>query len=105
MRALVSARRGTVLPVAIGVLLLTAGGAQADPETAAPGPHLLPPVSAPPPARRSWLRSELSRVHIHKKTGLAYTRQLERDGADLELSVRGPGLGRKRLGLSIELRF
>jgi hypothetical protein len=44
-------------------------------------------------------------VRIHKKTGLSYTTRVKPGGRDLELSFRGPGMGRKRLGLSLEVRF
>lgn len=107
MRARVSAQQSRVVFVATGVLILAAASAQADPEAPpapAPSHYDLPAVGAPD-SQRSWLRTHLSRVRIHKKTGLAYTTRLQRDGSDLELSVRGPGMGRKRLGLSLEVRF
>lgn len=107
MRTKVSAPRNRVLFVATGVLIFSAASAEADPEAApssSPASFSLPAVGAGP-SQRSWLRTHLSRVRIHKKTGLAYTTSLERDGSDLELSFRGPGMGKKRLGLSVELRF
>jgi hypothetical protein len=61
-------------------------------------------VAAPPP-QRGWLRSQLAHLHLHKKSGLAYTRRLDRGERDYVVSVRGPALGHKRLGLSLELRF
>jgi len=107
MRAKESATRSRVLFVATGVLIFAAANAEADPEAApsqAPANYELPAIGAAP-LERSWLRTHLSRVRIHKTTGLAYTTRLKREGSDLELSVRGPGMGRKRLGLSLEVRF
>ena len=107
MRAKMPATCSRVLFVATGALIFAAAAAEADPEAVPPraANHFdLPAVGAPPPDR-GWLRTHLSRIRIHKKTGLAYTTRLKRDGSDLELKVRGPGMGRKRLGLSVEVRF
>jgi hypothetical protein len=113
MRAKMPATCSRALFLATGALIFSAAAAQADPEAAAspsasPAPAAsqfdLPPVGAAR-AEAGWLRTHLSRVRVHKKTGLAYTTRLERDGSDLELSFRGPGMGRKRLGLSLEVRF
>ena len=107
MRAKQSATRSRVLFVATGVLIFAAAGAEADPEAArspAPASFALPSVGAAP-SERSWLRRHLSHVRIHKKTGLSYTTRVKSGGRDLELSFRGPGMGRKRLGLSLEVRF
>jgi hypothetical protein len=54
---------------------------------------------------RGWLDLHLERVHLHKKSGLAYTRRVERSGTDLELSVVGPALERRRVGIAFEIRF
>lgn len=59
-----------------------------------------------PETDEGWLAHHLERLHVHKKTGLAYTRSVDIGRHDLRMSVRGPALGRKkRLGLSFEIRF
>ena len=52
-----------------------------------------------------WLTSHPARVRVDKRTGLAYTRRLDRARGDLVLSLKGPAQHRKRLGLSLEVRF
>ena len=107
MRAKVPAPPSRVLFVATGILIFAAASAAADPEAVpfpAPTHFQLPAVGAAP-SERSWLRTHLSRVRIHKKAGLAYTTRVKRGDRDLELNFRGPGMGKKRLGLSVELRF
>jgi hypothetical protein len=58
-----------------------------------------------PSRERGWLDFHLERVRLHKKRGLAYTRRVERSGTDLELSVVGPALERRRVGVAFEIRF
>lgn len=96
--------RSRYLAVASGALLLAGVPAAADQVLDDAGVIVLPSVDAGP-AQGSWLREQLARVHVHKKTGFAYTRRVDRGERDYVVSVRGPGLGRKRLGLSVELRF
>jgi len=107
MRAKVSATGSTRFFVATGVLIFTAASAEANPEAArTPEPsHLNLPFVGNLVQNRGWLTTHFSRIQLHKKTGLAYTTRLERPGTDLELSFRGPGMGKKRFGLSIEVRF
>jgi hypothetical protein len=93
------------------VLLSTAGGAAAE-EEATPLPEQPRRHSAEvlarveqPEAEASWLSHHLNRIHFHGKAGLAYTRPVGLAERQLELSLRGPALGRKRVGLSFEIRF
>ena len=58
-----------------------------------------------PEGDKSWLSHHLDRIHVNRKTGLAYTQPLNLADHDIELSLRGPALDRKRLGLSFEIRF
>ena len=58
-----------------------------------------------PEAEASWLSYHLDRIHLHSDTGLAYTRQLNLAERDLALSLRGPALGKRTVGLSFEIRF
>jgi hypothetical protein len=52
---------------------------------------------------RSWLEEHVS---VRKGTGLVYHYKVEMDGdRKLMLSVGGPALKRKRLGLMFEVRF
>ena len=51
--------------------------------------------------RPAWMNA----VHIDKKSGFAVRRSLRLGEHDVILGVKGPILKKKRLGLSIELRF
>ena len=104
-------RRTPIIVMSALVLLLTAGGAAGEDE-AAPSLEKSHRRSAEilahmdqPEAEASWLSHHLDRIHFHSKTGLAYTRPLAVAERDLELSLRGPALGKKRVGLSFEIRF
>jgi hypothetical protein len=103
--------RAPVIVFSVLALLLTAGGAAGEEEET---------TSLEPPRRRSveilahiekpereesWLSHHLNRIHFHKKSGLAYTQPLSLADHDLELSLRGPALDKKTLGLSFEIRF
>jgi hypothetical protein len=104
-------RRAPIIVLSALALLLTAGGAAAEDE-ATPSPEqsrrrsveILAHIDQPE-AEESWLSHHLARIHLHGKTGLEYTRPLSLAERDLELSLRGPALGRKSLGLSFEIRF
>jgi hypothetical protein len=99
------AKRSRYLAAATGALLLAAAPAGADEGDGDTGlKQALPSVDAPP-RQGGWLRAQLAHVHVHKKTGLAYTRRVDGGERGYVVSVRGPGLGHKRLGLSVELRF
>jgi hypothetical protein len=92
-------------------MLLTAGAA-AGQDKATPQPEesrrrsveILAHIEQPE-GEQSWLSHHLERIHFHRKAGLAYTQPISLAEHDLELSLRGPALGRKRLGLSFEVRF
>jgi len=90
------------------VLLVGAAAARADdtPPEHAPPPHrieLLEHVDGRV-AQRHWIARGISNMRLHKR-GLSYTQHFERPTGDLELTVRAPGMGRKRFGLSVELKF
>ena len=104
-------RRIPIIVMSALALLLTAGGAAGEDE-AMPSPEKSRRSSAEilahidqPEAETGWLDHHLDRIHFHRKTGLAYTRPLALAERDLELSLRGPALSRKRFGLSVEIRF
>ena len=58
-----------------------------------------------PHERESWLSDQMHHVHVRGKAGLVYQRDLAAGDRPLELQLRGPALGRKRVGLSVEVRF
>ncbi len=103
--------RAPVITFSVLALLLTAGGAAGE-EEATPSPErplrrgveILAHIEQPK-AQESWLSQHLDRIHVHRKAGLAYTRPLSLADRDLELSLRGPALDKKTLGLSFEIRF
>lgn len=102
--------RGRSAFLGIGILLLAASAAQAGPatqRTAFEDPRQAPVANAlaTPSAESSWFRTHLHRIRVHKKTGFAYTKNFDAIDHDFSLSVRGPAMGRKRYGLSFELRF
>ena len=92
-------------------LLLTAGGAAGEEEETTSleqqrrrSIEILEHIEKPE-REQSWLSHHLDRIHFHRKAGLAYTQPLSLADHDLELSLRGPALGPRRLGLSFEIRF
>lgn len=104
-------RRARIIVLSTLALLLTGGGlGGAEEPGAAPerpvrrGAEILAQVDQPP-AEKGWLAHHLDRIHIHRKSGLAYSRPLAIGEQDLELRVLGPAMGRKRVGLSFEIRF
>ena len=104
-------RRAFISVFSVIVLLLTAGGASGEDETTdspEPSPRRSAEILAQveqPEAEATWLSHHLDRVRFHKKAGLAYTRPLNLAERDFELSLCGPALDRKRVGLSLEIRF
>lgn len=104
-------RRAPAIVFSVLALLLTAGGAAGEEETtSSPEQSLRRSVEIlahieQPEAQESWLSHHLDRIHFHRKAGLAYTRPLRLADRDLELSLSGPALNRKSLGLSLEIRF
>lgn len=53
-----------------------------------------------------WLASQLDHVHLHKKRGFAYTRNVAQGKRPLQWSVQGPAVGSKKaVGVGFELRF
>jgi hypothetical protein len=105
-------RRASIIVFSALALLLTAGGAWGEEEEATLPPEQPRRRSAEilahteqPEAEASWLSHHLERVHLHSKAGLAYTRPLRLAERDFEFSLRGPALGRKRVGLSFEITF
>ena len=104
-------RRAPNIVFSVLALLLTAGGAAGKEEaTSSPEQSIRRSVEIlahieQPEAQKSWLSHHLDRIHVHRKAGLAYTRSLSLAERDLELSLRGPALGKKSLGFSFEIRF
>jgi hypothetical protein len=104
-------RRIPIIAMAALALLLTGGGAAAEEETT-PSPEESRRRSAEilahidqRDAETSWFNRHLDRIQVHRKAGLAYTQPVALAERDLELSVRGPALGKKRFGLTFEIRF
>ena len=103
--------RAPVIVFSVLALLLTAGGAAGEEETtSSPEQPLRRSVEIlahieQPEAQQSWLSHHLDRIHIDRKMGLTYTRPLSLAEHDFELSLRGPALNKKTLGLSFEIRF
>lgn len=92
----------TGIAIVSSVLLLGTGAAAANELESASGVQVIARADMPP-ARPTWLAVQLDRVHLNKKSGLAYTRRVE--DHDLELSVKGPVMGSaKRVGIAFELR-
>jgi hypothetical protein len=92
--------------------LLLASGGTAGAEEGKPAPEQRARRSSEilahidqPEAGKSWLAHHLDRVRIDGKSGLRYARPLAFGKRDLELELRGPAMGRKRFGVSFELRF
>ncbi len=104
-------RRALIIVFSTLTLLLIAGGAAGEEEVVpSPKQSLLRSVEIlahieQPEAQKSWLSHHLDRIHVHRKSGIAYTRPLSLARHDLELSLRGPALNEKSLGLSFEIRF
>ena len=106
-------RRAPNIVFSVLALLLTAGGAAGKEEaTSSPEQSIRRSVEIlahieQPEAQESWLSHHLDRVHLHGKAGLAYTQPLSLAGRDLEISLQGPALDGKSLGLglSFEIRF
>jgi hypothetical protein len=105
-------RRASIIVFSALALLLTAGGAGGEEEEEMPSAEQSRRRSAEilahteqPEAQSSWLSHHLERIHLHRRTGLAYTRPLRLAERDLEFSLRGPALGPKRVGLSFEISF
>ena len=104
-------RRAPLIVFSALALLLTAGGAAGQDEATPPpqesrrrSVEILAHIEQPE-GEQSWLSHHLDRIHFHRKAGLAYTQPLSLADHDLELSLRGPALGPRRLGLSFEIRF
>jgi hypothetical protein len=58
-----------------------------------------------PHERQSWLTDQMHYVHLHRKSGLVYQRDLVDGEHPVEFQLRGPALERKAVGLAVELRF
>lgn len=62
-----------------------------------------PPTSLTP---EQWLTLWLpNRVEVRKGAGLAMTRPVRVGTSDLQVSVAGPVMRKKKLGLTLEVRF
>lgn len=104
-------RRAPLIVFSALAMLLTAGAA-AGQDKATPPPEeshrrsveILAHIEQPE-GEQSWLSHHLERIHFHRKAGLAYTQPISLAEHDFELSLRGPAIGRRRLGLSFEVRF
>jgi len=105
-----SAHAGAILT--LGLLLTVGDAARADDPIAEQQPTLRrsveilaqldrPEVETPRPGR-SWF---VSNIHIKKKRGLEYTQVMSVNGHPMLFSVQGPVMRKKRLGLTLELRF
>ncbi len=55
----------------------------------------------PETSEESWLR----KLHIKKKRGFEYTHVTSFNGRPLLFNIQGPVMRKKRLGLTLELRF
>ncbi len=96
----------------LGFLLTVGGAARADEQTAEPKPtlrrsaeilaHMDRPEIEMPHPERSWF---ISSVHIKKKRGLEYTHVMSLNERPLLLNIQGPVMRKRRLGLTLELRF
>ncbi len=94
--------RSALAALISGALLVAGNAATAD---EGPAAHALAQADLPA-AGATWLSAHLDRVHLHKKSGLAYTTRVARADRDLELSLHGPAMGSiKRLGVAFEVRF
>ncbi len=105
-----SVHAGAILT--LGLLLTVGDAARADDQTAEQQPTLRrsseilaqmdrPVIETPRPGR-SWF---VSNIHIKKKRGLEYTHVMSVKGRPMLLNVQGPVMRKKRLGLTLELRF
>ena len=104
-------RRAPVIVFSVLALLLTAGGASGEEETtSSPEQSVRRSVEIldhieQPRRHEGWLSHHLDRIHFNGKAGLAYTRPLRLDERNLEITLSGPALDTKSLGLSFEIRF
>ena len=103
--------RAPVIVFSALALLLTAGGAAGEEEEATSleqprrrSVEILAHIEKPE-GEQGWLSHHLDRIHLNRKTGLAYTQSLRLAEHDLEFNLRGPALNKKALGLSFEIRF
>lgn len=103
-------RKAFVVFVLLLGLFVTGGAAADDVRSEEHFPQhrivqILEHIDRPEPGK-GWISLHLDHVAVHKKTGLAYTRQLDVGKAGMMFSIRGPALDRKKsLGLSVEVRF
>ena len=105
-----SVHAGAILT--LGLLLTVGDAARADDRTAEQQPTLRRsieilaqmdrPVFETPRPGRIWF---VSNIHIKKKRGLEYTHVMSVKGRPMLLNVQGPVMRKKRLGLTLELRF
>ncbi len=96
----------------LGLLLSVGDAARADEETAEYEltmhrsieilAHMDRPEIEMPHPERSWFSSS---VHIKKKRGLEYTHVMSFNERPLLLNFQGPVMRKRRLGLTLELRF
>ncbi len=96
----------------LGLLLSVGNVARADEETADYEvtvrrsieilAHMDRPEIEMPHPERSWF---VSNVHIKKKRGLEYTHVMSFNERPLLLNFQGPVMRKRRLGLTLELRF
>ena len=105
-----SVRTGAILT--LGLLLSLGGDTRADEKTAVQQPTLRrsievlahmdrPEIQIPRP-ERTWFTNN---IHIKKKRGFEYTHVTSFNGRPLLFNIQGPVMRKKRLGLTLELRF
>lgn len=104
-------RKAPLIVLSALALLLMAGGAAGEDEATSPpeqvrrrSAEILAQIEQPE-GETSWLQHHLDRIHFHRKAGFAYTQPLSLAEHDLQLSLRGPALDRKHVGLTFEIRF
>jgi hypothetical protein len=76
---------------------------------ALPAAEILDSLDRPEPGK-GWLELHLDRMTVHEKYGLTYTHRMRSREKKMNLTVRGPVLGkvlskRRRIGLSFEIEF
>jgi len=96
--------------VAFLALLLASSEAGAEPNELATEPRarrsaeILVDLDHPRPDS-GWLDAHMQRFHVRHKRGVAYTQPLDLGERGAELSVIGPGVSGKSVGLAVEFRF
>ena len=106
MRWSTARHRRAIVATAVGLLLPTPGLADRDSDDAPPrrqrSREILLHIEKPSERDLHQVQSEF---RIHKRRGLEYRRGVTVGERDLVLSLQGPAMPRRRLGLAFEVRF